>query len=168
MQLQHHLTISQACLLEQLTVELVPNSPVEVSPFIFCPPDGPAAVEYLDMPIAITWPSLLQSEIAEGFLHRELIPLAHSRRPLARRRPHLHRGVCVCVCVCVCNIRLIFFLCYSSISLIPTSSVFPFPSVPQLYANSNISLALRQQPLNPCPTSLMSSRFVLPDRSPSI
>ena len=82
-QLQHRSTISQALLLEQITVELVPKSPVEVSPFLFCPPDGPAAVEYLDTPPAIARPSLLRSQIAEGLSHRELTLLACSRRPLA-------------------------------------------------------------------------------------
>ena len=109
-QLQRCSTISQACRIEQITVELVPNSPVGVSPFLFCPPDGLAAVAYRDTPPAIAWPSLLRSEIAAGLLHRELTPLTHSRRPLARQRPHLHYtvayvGGCVYIymCVCVCD-----------------------------------------------------------------
>ena len=101
-QMQHHSTNSWARLLEQLTVELVPTSPVGVSPFLFSPPDGPSAVEYLNMPPAIARPSLLRSEIVAGIFHRDLTLLAHSRRPLAHWRPHLHRGVCVCLCLCVC------------------------------------------------------------------
>ena len=100
--LQHCLTISWARLLEQLTVELVPNSPLGVSPFLFRPPDDLAAVEYINTPPAIDLPSLLQLEIAAGLSHRELAPLVHSLRPLARQRPHLHCDVCMCVCVCVC------------------------------------------------------------------
>ena len=78
--------------------------PVGVSPFHFRPTDGPAAVADRDTPLAIARPSLLRLEIAEGISHRDLTPLAHSRRHLARQRPNLHRDVCVCVCVC--NIRL--------------------------------------------------------------
>ena len=114
MQLQHRSTISRARLLEQLTVEPVPNSPVGVSPFLFRPPDGPAAVEYLNTPPAIAQPFLIRSEIAAGILHRELTPLAHSRHPLARRKQHLHCGLCVCACVCLCvtyNQYKYFFLC---------------------------------------------------------
>ena len=59
-QLQHHSTISWARLLELLTIKPVPNSPVGVSSFLFLPPDGLAAVEYLDTPPAIDWPYLLQ------------------------------------------------------------------------------------------------------------
>ena len=98
-QLQHLSTISWDRRLERLIVELVPNSHVGVSPFLFCPPDSPAAVEYLYMPPAIAQLYLLRSEMAAGLSHRELTPLAHIRRPLARQRPHFHRGVCVCVCV---------------------------------------------------------------------
>ena len=100
-QLQHRSTISLARLLERLTVEPEPNSPVEVSPFLFRPPCGPSDVEYLDTPPSIARPYLLRSEIAAGLLHRELTPIAHSRCPLACISPHLHRGVCLCVCVCV-------------------------------------------------------------------
>ena len=102
MQLQHRSSISRARRLERLTVELVPKPPIGVSPFLFCPPDDPAAVDNLNTPPAIARPSLLRSEIAAGLLHRELTPHAHSRRPLVFRRPHLHSGVCVCVYVCVC------------------------------------------------------------------
>ena len=105
-QLQQRLTISQARRLGRLTLETIPNPPVGVSPFLFSPPDGPAAVANRDTPPAIARPSLLRSDIAAGLLHRELTLLAHSLRPLARRRPHLHCGVCVCVyvsvCLCVC------------------------------------------------------------------
>ena len=100
-QLQHRSTISWARLIERLTVEPVSKSPVGVSPFLFRYPNDPAAVKYLDTPPAIARPSLFRSEIAAGLLHQDLTPLSHSRRTLARRRPHLHRGVCVCVCVCV-------------------------------------------------------------------
>ena len=101
-QLQHRLTsYCTHLLVGKLNVEPVPNSPVGVSPFLFRSPNGPAAVEYLDTPPAISWPSLIQLEITAGLLHRELTLLAHSRRPLARQRPHLHRGLCVCVCMCV-------------------------------------------------------------------
>ena len=99
-QLQHRSTISWARRLGQLTVETIPKPPVGVSPFLFCPPDGPAAVEYIDTPPAIARLSLLRLEIAAGLSHQDITPLAHSRHPLARRRPHLQRGVCVCVCVC--------------------------------------------------------------------
>ena len=58
-QLQHRSTISWARQLERLTVELVPNSPVGVSPLLFCPPDGLAAVDNSDTPPAIAQPSLL-------------------------------------------------------------------------------------------------------------
>ena len=58
-QLQHRLTIFWASRLERLTVELVPNSPVGVSPLLFLPPDGLAAVNNLDTPQAIARPSLL-------------------------------------------------------------------------------------------------------------
>ena len=98
-QLQHRSTISQDRQLERLTVELVPISPVGVSPFLFCFPDGPAAVDNLDTPPAIARPSLLRSEITAGLSHQELTSLTHSRHPSAHRRPHFHRGVCVCVCV---------------------------------------------------------------------
>ena len=101
-QLQHRSTISRDRWLGGLTLELVTNPPVGVSPLLFRPPDGPAAVANRDTPPAIARPSLLRSEIATGILHRELTPITHNRRTLARRRPHLHRGVCVCVCVCVC------------------------------------------------------------------
>ena len=43
-QLQHRLTISWARWIEQLTVELLPNSPAGVSPFLFCPRNGPVIV----------------------------------------------------------------------------------------------------------------------------
>ena len=43
--LQHRLNIYRARLLERLTVELVPYSPVGVSPFLFRPLDGPATVK---------------------------------------------------------------------------------------------------------------------------
>ena len=89
-QLQHLSTISRAHRLERLTVELVPNSPV----------GGLDAVDNLNTPPAIAWRSLIRSDIIAGLLHQDLTPLAHSRHPLALRRPHLHRGVCVCVCVC--------------------------------------------------------------------
>ena len=110
MQLQHCLTIYWARRLVQLTLENIANSPVGVSPFLFRPPNGLAAVADRDTPSAIARQSLLRSEIAVGLSHRDLTLLAHSRRPLEHRRPHLHRGVyvyvcvyvCVCVCVCVC------------------------------------------------------------------
>ena len=87
--------------------------PVGVSPFLFCPPDGPAAVANCDTLPAIAWPYLLQSVITAGLLYQELTPLAHSRCPLARRRPHLNRGVrvCVCVYVCVCVTYILSSLC---------------------------------------------------------
>ena len=124
--LQHCSTIFQACLLERPTVEPVPNFPVGVSPFLFCPPDGPAAVDYLNTPPATARPSLIQSEIPEGISHQDLSPLAHSRRTLARRRPHLHRGVCVCVCVC--NVFLFVFNSILSAILFPPNRL---PSSPQ-------------------------------------
>ena len=119
-QLQHRSTISRARLIEQLTVELAPNSPVGVSPFLFCPLVGPAAVNNLDTPPAIARPYLLLSEIAAGLLHRQLTPLAHSHGPLARRRPRLHRGVCV---------TYLLSSLYATTPIL-TSSVFPLPSVP--------------------------------------
>ena len=137
--------------------------PVGVSPFSFRPPDGPAAVANCDMPPAISRPSLLRLEIAAGFLHRELTPLSHSRPPLARWRPHLHRGVCVyvcvcvclCVCVCVCNGPLFVFLFYMSRHLLCSKSPSYFaatpsclsfftltPLPPYLYSNFYASLPL--------------------------
>ena len=100
-QLQHRSTICRARLLEQLTVEPVPNSPVGISPFLFCPPDGPAAVKYLNTPPAIARPSLLRSYIAAELSHREITPLTHSRRPFGAPEATLALW-CVCVCVCVC------------------------------------------------------------------
>ena len=55
---------------------------------------------------------------------------------------------------------------YSTLSPIPTSSVFPSPSVSQLYADSNLSLAIHQQPLIPFPASLPSCRHVRTILSP--
>ena len=71
-QLQHRLTSSRTRLLGRLTVELVTNSSVGVSPLLFCPPDGPAAIEYLDTLPAKARPYLLRLEIAWGLSHREL------------------------------------------------------------------------------------------------
>ena len=76
--------------------------PVGVSPLLFHSPDGPEAVGLPDMPLVIPRLSLLRSDIAAGLSQRELKLLAHSRRPLAHRRPHRQYTVlCVCVCVCV-------------------------------------------------------------------
>ena len=155
-QLQHCSTISWARRLERLTIELVPNSPVGVFPFLFRPPDGPAAVDNIDTPPAISWPSLLRSDIAVWLSYQELTPLAHSRRPLALRMPHVDRGVCVTN----------FLLSFYATPPIPTPSVFPPPSVPQLYADSVLSLAIRRQPLASCPASLTSSLVVCPVVSP--
>ena len=140
-QLHHCSTSSRNRLLVgRLTIEPVPNSPLGVSPFRFCPPDGPAAVKYLNMPPAIARPSLLRSEIAAGFSHQELASLAHSRRPLARRRPHLHCGVC--------NILIVVFYdtpSYLRSQLPPSSrpclcpSYTPTPISPLLYADNRSS-----------------------------
>ena len=100
-QLHHRSTVSRARLLEQLTIEPVPNYPVGVSPFLFCPPDGLATVEYLDTPPAIARPSLLQSDIAAGLLHRELTPLVHHPPSLGAPKATLTPW-CVYVCVYVC------------------------------------------------------------------
>ena len=97
-QLQHLSTSSQTRLLEQLTVEPILNILIGVYPFLFCPPDGPAAIKYIDTPPDIARPYPLQLEIVAGLSHQELTPLAHTRRPLARWRPHLHRVACVRVC----------------------------------------------------------------------
>ena len=108
MQLQHLSTVSWACWLGRPTVETIPNPSLGVSPFLFHPPDSPAAVADRNTPPDIARLSLLRSDISAGLSHRELTPLTHSRLPLALWRPHLHRGVCfyiymcVCVCVCVC------------------------------------------------------------------
>ena len=59
-QLQHCSTSSRTRLLVgRLTIEPVLNPSVGVSSFRFCPPDGPAAVNYLDTPPSIARPSLL-------------------------------------------------------------------------------------------------------------
>ena len=100
-QLHHRLTIARARRLDRLTVELLPNSPVGVSPLLFRPPDGPAAVNNLDTPPDIAQPSMLRSEIAAGISHWEITPPAHSCSPLELRRPHVHCVVYVCVCICV-------------------------------------------------------------------
>ena len=107
-QLQHCSTVSRARWLGRLTVETLPNPPVGVSIFLFRPPDGPAAAADRDTPPAIAWPSLIRLETAAGLSYQELTPLAHSRCPLLRRRPHLHRGVCVCVYICV---RVCVYVC---------------------------------------------------------
>ena len=115
----------------------------------FCPPDGPAAVKYLDTPPSIARPSLLRLKVAAGILHWELTPLVRSHHPLACWRPHLHRGVCLCVwvCVCVCNIIIIVFYAtppYLQSRLPPSSlsrlspSYTPTPRYPLLYANNHL------------------------------
>ena len=124
-----------------------------ISPFLFCTPDGPTAVNDLDMPPAIARPSLLRSDIAAGLLHRELTPFAHSRRFLACRRPQLHCGlcVCVCVCVCVCGCKIRLINCLSTPlylrSQLPSSShprlypsYTPTPVSPLLYSDNRLSL----------------------------
>ena len=68
--------------------------PVGVSPFLFSPPDGLAAVTNLDMPPDIARPSLLQSEITEGLLHQELTPFSQSLHPLTRLRRVKGRRLC--------------------------------------------------------------------------
>ena len=65
-QLQHRLTSSRTHLLGQITVEPIPNSPVGVFPLLFRPPDGPAAVQYLETPTDIDRTYLLGLEIAAG------------------------------------------------------------------------------------------------------
>ena len=175
MQLQHRSTVYRACRLGRLTLETIPTPPVGVSPLLFRPPDGPAAIDYRDTPPAIAQPSLLRLEIAAGILHRELTPLAHSRRSLARRRPQLYCGVCiyvcvcvcvcvrvrvcVCVCVCVCNICL--FNCLSTLlylrsRLSPSSCTLrcprytPTTKTPFLYADNQsntLSAYLTYSPL---------------------
>ena len=73
-------------------------------------------------------------EIAARISHRDLTPIAHRRRTLARRRPHLHCGVCVCVyvcvyiCVCVCVTYILSYF-YATTSPLPTSSVFHLLSI---------------------------------------
>ena len=130
------------------------------------------------LPPAIARPSLLRSEIAAGILHRELTPLTHSSRPLARRRPHLHRGVCVCVCVCVCvfvcvcvcvfvcNIRLFDLLStphYLRSQRAPSSHILCYPSdtptprSPFLYADNYPSPCP-----SPCPLLLSSIPYFSP------
>ena len=76
-------------MIERLTIEPVPNSPVGVSPFLFCPPVGLAAVKYLDIPPAIAQPSLLRSEISAGLLHQELTPLAPGAHTACTQPPSL-------------------------------------------------------------------------------
>ena len=79
--------------------------------------------------------------------------------------------VCVCVCVCVClcvgvcvcvqymSIQLLF---YSTLSPMPVNSVFPTPSLSQIYSNSDLSLAICQQPLRKLSESLTYSPLVRP------
>ena len=129
-QLQHCLTISRDRWLGRITVENIP--PVGVSPFFFRPPDGPAAVANRNTPPAIARPSLLQSEIAAGLLHQELTPLAHSRHPLVRRRPHLHRGVCVCVCVIYVYSTLNLFHYIPVVDYLRLTDPFAIPSIRRL------------------------------------
>ena len=59
--------------------------PIGVSPFLFCPLDGRAAVADCNTPSAIARPSLLRSEIAAGLSHREL----------THTHTHTHHGVSV-------------------------------------------------------------------------
>ena len=80
-----------------------------------------------------------------GLSHQKLTPLAHSLLPLAFRRPHLkYTMVCVCVCVCVCVIYV-----YLTLTIFYTFTVLdyfrlPDPLLFQLYADSDVSFALRQ------------------------
>ena len=128
-QLQHRSTVSQTRLLDGgLTVEHIPNSSVRVSSFRFCPPDEPAAVKQPDTLSAIARPSLLRSEVSAGTYRWDLTLLAHSRRPLARRRPHRHYTM-----VCLWDMRL--FDCYLYSTLFPDAGVlclpkpFAFPAI---------------------------------------
>ena len=67
--------------------------PVGDSPFLLRPPDGRAAVDNCNTTPAIAWLSLLRSDIAAGLSHWDITLLAHIRRPFARQKPHLQRGV---------------------------------------------------------------------------
>ena len=121
------------------------------------------------MPPAIARTYLLRSDIEAALYHQDITPLAHSRRPLARRRPHHHYNVvCVCVCVCVCVIYV-----YSTLNIFHTIPVveylrLPDPLLSQLYAHSDVSLDLRQQLSITLYKSLTSSTPAFPLKIPSI
>ena len=135
-QLQHRPTSSWTHLVGRLTVEPIPNSPVGVSPFLFCPTDGLAAVEYLDTSPAIAQPSTTRTH---------LLSLGTPKETLTFWYVCVCVCMCMCMCVCVCNILLIVFYGTPPYlqSRIPPSSLShlspsykPNPMTPLLYANN--------------------------------
>ena len=106
-----------------------------------------------------------------GLYHRELIPLAHSRLSLARRRYHRHYIV-VYVCVCVTDLFSSFYFYMSRNPLfsesIPEFSTTPSFFPPLVYANPSVSPYLRQLLLSapacscPPPSTIVRAARQLP------